>query len=184
EPAPHKDPLTVRAILRERYTHFVLENPAVLGAQEPAEPLRWIPGRPPAQPLTDKPWLWVNEQLQTAERLGFDGANGCKYCHAEHPERGPADLRQYERSGIPSRWFTHSVFSHERHGMLGCAECHEAAGSSATKDVLLPKIESCRQCHNPQVGARTDCAECHLYHDRSKEAFRGKKTILEVTRKP
>jgi hypothetical protein len=184
EPAPHKDPLTVRATLRERYTRFVQENGSVLGSQQSAEPPRWIPGGPRAQPVTDKEWQWVNEQLQAAERLVFDGANGCRYCHKEDAARGPANLPRYLPSNITARWFPHSIFSHERHRMLGCTQCHaKVASSSDTKDVLLPQIEDCRQCHNSQVGARTDCAECHRYHDRTKETFAGPKTILEYTQR-
>jgi hypothetical protein len=180
QPAPHKDPLTVRAALRERYTQFVQDHPAILGLQQPAEPPRWIPSAPRAQPVTDKEWLWVNDQLQTAERLVFDGANGCRYCHQVDAARGPGNLPQYLPAKIPTRWFPHSTFSHERHRMLDCAQCHaQVASSSDTKDVLLPKIEDCKQCHNPRVGARTDCAECHRYHDRAKETLAGQKTILE-----
>jgi predicted CXXCH cytochrome family protein len=183
EPAPHKDPLMVRATLRERYTRFVQENPSILGAQESAEPPRWIPGGIRAQPVLDKEWLWVNEQLQTAERMVFDGANGCGYCHTVDVAGGPANLPQYAPSRIRQVWFEHSIFSHERHRMLRCAECHDAAASRDTKDVLLPGIELCRKCHNPQVGARTECAECHRYHDRVKEKFRGQKSISESTQK-
>jgi len=35
--------------------------------------------------------------------------------------------------------------------------------------VLLPTIESCRTCHGKSGGARADCAECHTYHDKSRE---------------
>jgi hypothetical protein len=183
EPAPHKDPLTVRATLRERFTRFVQENRAVLDSQQPAEPPRWIPSQPRAQPVTDTEWLWVNEQLQIAERMVFDGANGCRYCHQADAAREPGNLPRYLPSNIPARWFPHSIFSHERHRMLDCAECHAGVTSSSkTADVLLPQIDNCRQCHNSQVGARTDCAECHRYHDRTKETFAGHKTILECIR--
>jgi hypothetical protein len=166
EPAPHKDPFTVRATLRERYTRFVGDNPEVLGRQESSEPPRWIPSRPGMQPTDDKEWLWVNEQLQCAERLVFDGANGCGYCHKRDAAKARGNLPQYLPSQIPAVWFPHSVFNHERHRMLSCGDCHPAASSSKTKDVLLPTIDNCRQCHNPQTGARSDCAECHRYHER------------------
>jgi predicted CXXCH cytochrome family protein len=183
EPAPHQEPLTVRAALRERYSRFVQDNPAVLASQEPIEPPRWIPDRPRAQPVIDKEGLWVNEQLQTAERILFYGANGCRYCHKMDTVRGSGNLPQYSPSSFMSRWFPYSVFGHERHRMLRCTECHAAASSSDAKDVLLPTIDICRQCHNSEPGARTDCAECHRYHDRGKEVFSGQKSILECTGK-
>jgi hypothetical protein len=179
EPAPHKDPLTVRAALRERFTRFVRDNPSVLRSQEATEPPRWVPGRPREQLVLDKESLWVHDQLQTAEHMVFYGANGCRYCHQIDAARGRDTLPQYLPSSIRSVWFPHSIFSHQRHRMLLCTECHPAPTSSATKDVLLPTIEDCQRCHNPSVGARSDCAECHRYHDRSKETFEGRKTILE-----
>jgi len=36
-------------------------------------------------------------------------------------------------------------------------------------DVLLPTVGTCRECHQQKVGARTDCVECHRYHDKTKE---------------
>jgi predicted CXXCH cytochrome family protein len=180
EPAPHKEPLTVRATLRERYTEFVRDNPAVLKSQLSDEPPRWISTVARAQPVMDKEWPWVNEQLQIAERLLFNGANGCSYCHQLEAARTAGKLPQYLPSKIKPVWFEHSIFSHERHRMLRCSQCHDAASSSATKDVLLPAIDNCRQCHNSQVGARTECAECHRYHDRAKEVFEGRKTFREL----
>lgn len=179
KPAPHKDPETVRAALRERFTRFVEDNPAVLRAQETTEPPRWVPVPSQVQAVADKEWLWVNEQLQRAERMIFYGANGCSYCHKLDAVRGPGNLPHYLPSNIPSVWFPHSVFSHERHRMLRCTECH----AQAAKDMLLPAIKDCRQCHSSQVGARTDCAECHRYHDRSNEGFQGQKSILDCLRR-
>jgi hypothetical protein len=57
-----------------------------------------------------------------------------------------------------------------------CDECHEGArGSSKTKDLLLPGIETCRKCHGPAEtpsvstgfagGVDDSCVECHRYHD-------------------
>ncbi|HLJ93222.1 MAG TPA: cytochrome c3 family protein, partial [Gemmataceae bacterium] len=93
-------------------------------------------------------------------------------------------LPRYLPSRIPQVWLSHSRFSHARHRMLRCTECHDAANSSMAKDVLLPKIESCRQCHNSQIGARADCAECHRYHQRSPDVLKGQRTISDSVHKP
>ena len=79
--------------------------------------------------------------------------------------------------------------------MLDCAACHAAKNSVATADVLMPKIEDwlmpkiedCRQCHNrATAGVRSDCLECHIYHDRSVEprGLRGRLTIEEALGSP
>ena len=181
EPAPHQEPLKVRAALRERFTRFVQENPTVLTPRESIEPPRWIPDRPRLQPVSDKEGPWVTEQLQTAERVLFYGANGCRYCHKMDRARGAGDLPEYSPSNLLLHWFPYSVFSHEPHRMLRCTECHAATSSRDSQDVLLPTIDTCRQCHNPNQGARSDCVECHHYHERDMALFRGDKTILECT---
>jgi hypothetical protein len=64
--------------------------------------------------------------------------------------------------------------------MVQCASCHEQAqNSKETSDVLLPHADSCRQCHHPQGGARSDCVLCHSYHDRKKEAPPAKRDIAD-----
>jgi predicted CXXCH cytochrome family protein len=70
---------------------------------------------------------------------------------------------------IPARWLPHSRFDHGAHRPVACTECHAAATSTETRDVLLPRVETCRECHLPEGGARSGCVECHRYHDKSQE---------------
>jgi hypothetical protein len=181
-PAPHKEPLVVRGVLRERFTRFARANPAILSAPLSPPPVRPIPGRPPAAPPAD-PGAWVDYQLEQADRALFLGGGGCGFCHTRTAPDGPDRLPQFAKSNIPRRWFEHSTFRHDSHRLLRCFECHgDVSASRASRDVLLPRIDSCRQCHNPQVGARSDCAECHLYHDRRHERpFDGKLTVRDCT---
>jgi hypothetical protein len=186
EPAVHREPAVVRAMMRERMLSFVQEFPVVLGERSGAlvEPETFRPrqGRPHSP--TDVEWRWAREQLTTVERLLFPeqqikvtehvlfrNAGGCRFCHVEKG-RGKAGaeldaLPVYELSALPQRWLGRSRFSHSRHRMLDCTECHDALQSSRTSDVLMPRLETCQQCHNPRQGARHDCVECHPYHDRS-----------------
>ena len=49
----------------------------------------------------------------------------------------------------------------------------------------MPTIDTCRQCHNRMTAAvRSDCLECHIYHDRGAESrgLRGRRTIEEALR--
>src|SRR5262249_21920504 len=70
---------------------------------------------------------------------------------------------------IPARWLPHSKFDHSPHRPLACSECHKAAVSSETKDVLMPGVTSCRDCHQPKGGARSGCVGWHRYHANSQE---------------
>lgn len=176
KPVPHREPEIVHAVIRQRYTDFVRQHPGVLGNEPQPEPQRRVPGRPAAQSLGKAQWDWVHEQVRQADRVLFDAAGGCRYCHnVQSDENG----WQVTPPKIPSRWLAHSTFRHDSHRMLGCTECHpEAPSSKATSDVLLPGIETCRKCHGQKSGARGDCAECHQYHDKSHERdFNGKFSI-------
>jgi hypothetical protein len=187
KPAPHPTPAegpdTVRAALRERLTELIQRASGLVGTEGLAAP-RLVPGSRRAAPLTGEQWDWTNRQLGHIERLLFDGAGGCQYCHQEatHPEKRPNGLPEYRASALPSRWYPHSVFRHDSHRMLTCGECHTAANSKQSSDVLMPAIDNCRACHNPRVGARTDCAECHMYHNvEGKQQFRGIFTMDQST---
>jgi hypothetical protein len=181
EPAPHPKPgesaELVRAALRERFLRFAREHPVVLAGRE-AEPVLSWPGPRSPEAITEPQWRWARGQLEESERLLFvnvqgpvnrrvleERPGGCAYCHIE---KGPVQggLPEYERPNLRQRWLPHSRFSHESHRMLDCTQCHAARGSSRTEDVLLPKLETCARCHNARAGARSDCVECHGYHDR------------------
>jgi predicted CXXCH cytochrome family protein len=135
------------------------------------------------QPVTEQQWTWAgrelremekvlffNSQLPEAERGLFHLAGGCAYCHLEKKRAGPpraiGDLPEYLKTDIRERWLPHARFGHDSHRMLGCTQCHDAEKSSQTADVLMPRMETCARCHNPKVGVRSDCAECHRYHNR------------------
>jgi predicted CXXCH cytochrome family protein len=201
-PAPHREPLVVRSALRERLVEFIQQpgNEAFLKAKPNEESGRPIPGdRAKAHPVTEKEYAWVNDQLPKVEGGLFYGAGGCKYCHALKQEGKPAfpalpeyaeskiNLRSFPLLGERAQWFPHSRFNHERHRMLLCAECHNAAGSEKTSDVLMPGIASCRNCHDnrPGASARGDCVECHTFHHADlAKPFQGKLTTQQVTGRP
>jgi hypothetical protein len=173
--APHREPEVVLGVVRERYTQFVLRHPEIVAKDREEPPERFLPGRPIRQPVTEAQWSWVNRRVQTAERVLFEGGGGCRYCH--RVEAGK-DMWQIAPTDIPDRWLLHSTFRHDSHRMLGCTECHAARTSTQTSDVLLPSVQSCKQCHSSAGGARDTCVECHLYHDHTKErGFDGPLTL-------
>jgi hypothetical protein len=174
--APHKAPAIVRAALREDLTHHAQDVQArTPGSGDAIPPL---PGRLPGQQVIKEQSDWVSEQLARAERVLFDGPAGCTRCHLVKERRGARGLPKYQTTEIPKRWLEHGAFSHRGHRMVQCASCHEKAQTSKeTSDVLLPHADSCRQCHHPPGGARSDCVLCHHYHDRKKESPPAKRDI-------
>ncbi|MBI2193871.1 MAG: cytochrome c3 family protein [Planctomycetes bacterium] len=100
----------------------------------------------------------------------------------EHQKKAPG-LAKVEPTAIPARWFVHSRFAHEPHRMLQCVACHtEVDASEKTSDVLLPGVETCRECHRPEPNhARADCVECHVFHDKlTSTHLNGRNTVSEV----
>ena len=181
QPAPHRAPKVVRGTLRERLLDFVLKHQVVPSTEKSSE--REIPGPPRYREATDEQWTWakrklteierhlfVQKQLPVQERELFHRSAGCRYCHLEKTplkeKQDPISLPEIIDPSLPSRWLSHSKFDHRKHRMLNCTECHPAEKSKLTADVLMPKMQSCKDCHNSTVGAPSDCVTCHTYHPK------------------
>jgi hypothetical protein len=189
QPAPHAEPPMVRAVLRERLVELVRRHPVVPAAPKPPDPTRFIPGQ--ARALTESEWTWVKGRAGAAEEILFaekelprlEGRteSQCVHCHLTRPGPRSDGLPIYEPTRVPDRWMPKSVFRHDAHRMLDCAQCHgQALTSLHARDVLMPNRAACVQCHHPAGGARTDCFECHQYHDRKAERPPGgTRTIAE-----
>ena len=112
---------------------------------------------------------WALQQLSGGEKKLFGTKeDGCEKCHVLKRVDG-STVPEVLTPAIPARWLPHSKFDHSPHRPLACGECHKASASSETKDVLMPAVTTCRDCHQPKGGARSGCVECHRYHDKSKE---------------
>lgn len=167
-----KGPEQVRASLRDNLTRFITsdKNRAFLGEVAGGDPLRLPPDRDPAPAVLRKAeFQWVNEQQVEIEQIVFNGAGGCGYCHKQ---KGPAtrggELAEFEHPNIPERWWRRAKFRHDSHRMMDCAKCHQGVEKSKqTKDVLLPKMDACLECHTHGAAnrARSSCMDCHSYHD-------------------
>jgi hypothetical protein len=189
EPVPHPGPgesaATVRALLRDRFLEFAGRHPSAQADRRRPKPSRPIPGR--FRPVTEAGRAWaedqlktaradlfpVNENLRAADRLLFDGAGGCRYCHpvAGDAARRPDGLPEYRPPNLPARWFAQSTFDHDSHRMLDCQQCHAGANASReTSQALMPRVETCLACHDARKSlARADCVACHAYHDRRED---------------
>jgi hypothetical protein len=174
EPAPHRKPEIVRAVLRQRLVDFIEKNKLVPGKGGERLQGRLDPGTPAVREdvwvlATDtltqaEKLLFINREQEPNERLTF---GFCSYCHIEkNPGKREQGLPVYLETEVPDRWYPHSFFSHASHRMLACTECHPVRTSDRTSDVNLPRVASCAQCHNPTAGVRHDCTECHTYHDK------------------
>jgi hypothetical protein len=130
--------------------------------RRPGEPL------PEAQRLEALDWATRYAHDVTAELIEY---RSCATCHdVERAAKLHVDQRSEWRIApvrMPPRWFPSAVFSHEQHKAKKCTECHTAPKSDSSEDVMLPGIETCRECHggaHEQGKAGSTCIECHKYH--------------------
>ncbi|HEY2082196.1 MAG TPA: hypothetical protein VGI88_05380 [Verrucomicrobiae bacterium] len=105
-------------------------------------------------------------QIAGTDAVGAARFPGCAYCHqvAESDDGAPAVSRPF----IPDRWLIRGRFDHSKHFKVACAQCHDAAHSRDTADILLPGKESCAECHSPKGGVVSNCSTCHNYHAPQK----------------
>ena len=201
-PLPHQNVEIVEGMLRERLLNFAERHP-----EELTEPLGESPSRLPQrsdkpEPSTQAKWDFVETELGAARQEVFQNAKqGCRLCHqlAKRVDATSAKQSEWEvvPPRIPDRWFPHSRFDHRRHREISCERCHDpqfeqredrghkdergqysALNSAQTSDLLLPRVETCQQCHGSKTessihasGAKSDCVLCHHYHgtDRADE---------------
>lgn len=94
--------------------------------------------------------------------------SACDVCHRVDLDATPVPA--VTPPAIPAAWLPGARFSHLDHREFACARCHPgAAASSATADLLLTGIETCRSCHGeqrdaPDFGGLLTCGQCHPYH--------------------
>jgi hypothetical protein len=169
EQVPHDKPEIVHALLVKRFQEYLTRNPVAVPLPEP--PVRQVPGRIRPVRIARNATEWVQFRVEDAEWLLW--SKTCKQCHVL--KSTAASLPEIVPSGIRTRWLEHATFDHKSHRMVLCTACHsQAPESHDTADVLLPGIQTCRNCH--QDGGRSKesaegrCFECHQYHDWSKAA--------------
>jgi len=120
--------------------------------------------------LYEKP----QEPAVDAPRQGLLELNKyCFLCHFEADAAADGQPVALKKTHIPKQWLQRAEFSHRKHELMGCKECHgPAQNSQLTTDVNLPNKDICTKCHVDAAlqSAGTACTSCHLYHDTSKNA--------------
>jgi hypothetical protein len=96
--------------------------------------------------------------------VGRTRFSGCALCH-QVSWRGGAAVPIVAAPRPPDRWLPGARFSHAFHESVACADCHAAAKSERTSDVLIPTQQSCVRCHSPNGGVADSCTTCHTFHN-------------------
>lgn len=178
ESAPHKEPQVVYDFVFAKLTAYIAAHPAEIPLVD--EPDKRLPSRPP-QPPARNAAEWVEQRMADAQLLLW--RKSCKECHLLSYPNGFDALPAVAKAAITTRWLPHAEFDHEAHQMVECASCHAKANQSQeTSNVLIPGVQTCRQCHRAGPdAAEARCFECHTYHDWSKEKpVAGRFTIQQL----
>jgi pSer/pThr/pTyr-binding forkhead associated (FHA) protein len=171
---PHGDPEGVVQVLIEYYSARLLGDDPDAGPQR----LR-RPGRALTRADRDKAAAEARVQaMQIAEDL-FE-RRACVNCH-EVSKSGDKQMPwRVEPVRLTESFFPHANFSHAAHDteVTSCDGCHNASVSESSHDVLIPGIDTCRECHGSGSARRNDstqtastCIMCHSFHFENKGQF-------------
>jgi len=169
----HGDPEGVVRTLVEFYSARLLgEDP------DAVEPRLRRPGRTLTREDRDRAAAEARAQALAVAGDLFE-RRACATCH---------EVTRNDEAAIPwtvlevrltDRFFPHANFSHAAHatGVTRCDGCHDAGASTHAADLLIPGIESCRECHGSGIARRNSggqiastCVACHGFHDEAKGA--------------
>jgi len=201
---PHGDPDVVYRFLYAEYAKLLLGSTSVSSPTRTEFQQRGgrIPGKTSvavveaAKAPDDFSRSFVEQESRGAEKILFT-KTACYLCHGVGNNKAPsAEIKDRALSfftvlkpQIPERWMPKSIFSHGSHEEVSCEECHSGVRESElTADVLLPKIETCKDCHaeisrtgHPEKGKVSgDCITCHSYHDSQPIPAERKRPIKDI----
>lgn len=107
------------------------------------------------------------EKAQRAARDLFERTL-CAVCHRMERRGAGRDASwRVEPVRLSQDWMPLAYFSHKSHQQKECTDCHGAAESERSEDVLMPGIEVCRECHiggRGTAGVVSPCIQCHRFH--------------------
>ncbi len=162
----HGEPEMVAADIRAFYRSTGPRRPIDLSGME-----RRRPGEDSRARTVGRYQFAAGRRFARAEqaiRAAFTRGGACFDCHQTQStasRQTPFDIVPVRQIG---RYMHLGWFDHAAHETEDCSSCHAADTSDSASDVLLPGIETCRECHTGASGGAdlvaSTCAMCHSYH--------------------
>ena len=164
--APHGSEAAVATMLREFYARLVLGDvPPDVNL-----PLDFRRSRPGAVLTYQDRQAALQIANQKAKQVLHDLFEKRKVCSTCHTVRRTADETGWDIAPVrvAQVWMPQAVFTHAKHTTETCTSCHDITRSTEAKQIAMPQIATCRECHvgaSPVAGKVTsDCATCHKFH--------------------
>lgn len=191
---PHGSVAEVLSTLREFYSYVSVSGVPLDKPAQSGPISRAIPGeKEPMASFVTGPGDARARAAAAATQL-FE-KTGCVVCHevsrapaAAHTAATPGrDLPQWTVAPVTAAhpWMPKAKFNHEAHATAECTACHAAPLSKKASDVLMPNIESCRDCHSGKDPVankvQSDCGLCHGFHLPAHGAPAPRKTTAAVS---
>ncbi|MDW8479463.1 MAG: hypothetical protein RML12_06030 [Xanthomonadales bacterium] len=164
---PHARVPEILFTLEAFYARRALEG-GVGEADAPASlRLRRRPGQPVSREEREEALAWARERARRVGESLFTG-RACAVCHRVAPPRAPEEPWQVAPVRLAGVWYPRARFDHGSHTSFACGDCHAAAESRESADLLIPGSENCRGCHAGERPApnrvASACIACHDYH--------------------
>jgi len=165
---PHARIQEIIYMLDEFYARRALEGDVQDAAAPESLRVRRRPGQAPTPAERQLALTWARDKARQVGESLFTG-RACTVCHAVTPGRTVEEPWMVAPVRVAGIWFPKSRFDHRSHTTMECADCHQAETSTSSKDLLLPDIANCRQCHAGEEGGhnklQSGCIACHGYHE-------------------
>lgn len=172
---PHGDPAGVVTALVEYYSARLLgEDPDAVDQR-----LR-RPGRTLSRNDRDRAAAEARQKALDVAADLFE-RQACATCHEVTRQDGNEELPWHVLPvRLTSHFFPHANFSHAAHDsdVTDCNSCHAARDSDTATDLLMPSIETCRECHGSGIARRnassqlpSTCIMCHSFHATTKGEY-------------
>lgn len=166
---PHANPAGVIYTLNEYYAKRALEG----GYADARAPVGVQQRRRPGQAAEISPQqkqealAWARDRAREAAHTVFTG-KACVTCHTVTQPTSAGQDWTIAPVRVSGAWYVEANFTHAKHATMKCEDCHKnAAQSRASSDLLIPGIESCRECHggtHADKKVQSTCIDCHDYH--------------------
>lgn len=162
----HGSEAAVSTMLREFYSRLVLGD-VPTDVNPPPDLHRRRPGEILTYQDRQASLRIAQQKARTVFDDLFEKRKVCSTCHYVKRAANEAgwDVAPVRIARV---WMPQAMFSHAKHATEKCVSCHDVTSSKESKDIAMPNIGKCRECH---VGAKSvsgkvtsDCATCHKFH--------------------
>ncbi|MSP50899.1 MAG: FHA domain-containing protein [Alphaproteobacteria bacterium] len=161
---PHGDVASAVGVIQDFYAGLALRG-QIEEESAPASVRRRV-GQPLREEEKKEALAWAETKAKQQMEIIL-GTSLCKSCHIVEPPSAQNPSWRVKPVKVVNVWMPKAIFVHAKHSTVDCTHCHDAPKSTQSSDVLMPSINTCRECHGGENQASrlpSPCAMCHVFH--------------------